>query len=186
LFGGQDGYYQGAIVHRQRREWVIGIDYIQEGFINLVRNAIGKNKRKGDEIKVEHAVITKISKVKKGSTKKHTERLSKDAYMKIQFKKMDIFDAKVFAMVTRTLNKSNIFDRPVNEPDTGNLYSPRDGKEMNARILCIRSIGGKKMDKYATRFYIETQNQATCSENDMGIPAIVLTLKTIKESLEKW
>ena len=42
----------------------------------------------------------------------------------------------------------------------GGLLS-RDGKEMNARILCIQSIGGNKTDKYATKFYIETQNQVT-------------------------
>jgi hypothetical protein len=104
---------------------------------------------------------------------------------RVQSKKMVVFDAKVFAMVTCMLNESNIFDSPVNEPDTGNLYSPRDGKEMNARILCIRSIGGNKTDKYATKFYIETQNQVTCSENDMDIPAIVSTPKKINKSLEK-
>jgi hypothetical protein len=98
---------------------------------------------------------------------------------------MVVFDAKVFAMVTCMLNESNVFDSPVNEPDTGNLYSPRDGKEMNARILCIRSIGGNKTDKYATKFYIETQNQVTRSENYMDIPAIVSTPKKINKSLEK-
>jgi hypothetical protein len=125
----------------------IGIDDVHEKFINLVRKAIGKNKREGDEAKVEHAVITQIAEVNKGLTKKQMENLSKDAYVKIHAKKMVIFDAKVFAIVTRTLNESNIFDSPINEPDTGNLYSPRDGKEMNARILCIRSIRGNKTDK---------------------------------------
>jgi hypothetical protein len=65
------------------------------------------------------------------------------------------------------------------------LFQTPDGYELNEEMLRCISLGRSRATAYFCKFYIESQNQVTQTEDEMGLTGIQTTIQKLKAGLEK-
>jgi hypothetical protein len=84
------------------------------------------------------------------------------------------------------ISKRNVTENHSEEDGASyQLFQTPDGDELNEEMLRCISLGRSRATAYFRKFYIESKNQVTRTEDEMGLTGIQTTTRKLKAGLEK-
>ena len=147
----------------------VGIDFVHEKYVNLIRLKTGKIVKRGHAAMIEHVGINVINDATEKDIKTPIQFLRNNGYLHNEKKRNKRFalDSRIYTKVTLALEDRGIFkcqstNQEKFERSTTRLYSPRfEGIVLNADLLRPISIGYKRRDKYIKRYCIDTEMEVS-------------------------
>jgi hypothetical protein len=154
----------------------------------MIRDTTGKIYRRGIDSKIEFASICGLAQRKDLDIKKPSEALQNGGHLKVLSNTGAgaikwTRNLKLYLTVKAALKRNGNFVKDTSKrerhgEDLTKLYSPRDFSTiLNAELLKLVSTGTVRLDKYFSKWYIRTYQEAKRSTKTVDLAAIISTGK---------
>lgn len=164
-------------------------DWAEEKYNCLIKEDVPRYCARGMHAKLESACMNVMDDERRGG-KRADEAIREGGYRRSERIENWTHDGETFIKVSLALEPSKIFEKGsrlnVNGEEYSNnqYHSPANGEPVPAEVLKWLSIGERRVDHYATKFYIETSNSVYRSEEDMGLSPIMMTRSQATQHIE--
>ena len=164
-------------------------DWAEEKYNCAIKKQVPKYCSRGMHAKLESACMTVMDDEKRGG-KRVDEAIREGGYRSSERIENWTYDGETFIKVSLALEPSKIFEKGrrlhVNGEEYSNnkYHSPANGEPIPAEVLRWLSIGERRVDHYATKFYVETLNSVYRSEEDMGLSPIMMRRTQAAQHIE--
>jgi len=164
-----------------------------------LRMFLGKHKGQGQDVKVLHSALGMQDHLEKRRGAKelheHDETRSND----VSWNDHERPISHVFVQTYLACKKINLYgegpmhfkkttansDQSEENTESDQLLQTPAGEKLNEEMLKCISIGKSRGPAYYQKFYIDSQNQVSRSEEDMGLTGIQTTAQKLKDGFDK-